>query len=116
MGRACSRASEAKAGVVALALLLGAATPLAQGPATPPHPSLAEILERLSTYLDDYADKLSRTVASERYTQTSGLGQPGVGVAAVLESEFGIVKVPDYEGWLGFRDVLKVNGRTDPEP
>ena len=89
-----------------MALLLGGATPLAQGPATPPRPSLAEVLDRLSAYLDNYSDTLSRTVASERYTQTSGLGQPDVGAVAVLESEFGIVKVPDYEGWLGFRDVL----------
>jgi hypothetical protein len=30
---------------------------------------------------------------------------------ALLESEFGIISVPGYKGWLGFRDVLTVNGR-----
>lgn len=87
--------------------------------------TLADVLERLDTYLADYSAQLSRTVASEHYRQTSesrpqrGLELSGRGLLdtssyyfeALLESEFGIVKVPDYQGWLGFRDVLKVNGR-----
>jgi len=96
---------------LALTLLLGAVVQ-AQAPsqpATTAPASLDEVLERLSTYLSDYADKLSRTVANERYNQSSGTA--ATRVTAVLDSEFGIVKVPDFEGWLGFRDVLKVNGR-----
>jgi uncharacterized protein YyaL (SSP411 family) len=93
---------------VLLATVFAAAQTALQ-PAATPGPSLTEVLERLSTYLNDYSDKLSRTVAAEHYKQTSGSGPTYV--AAVLDSEFGIVKVPNYEGWLGFRDVLKVNGR-----
>ena len=73
-------------------------------------PSLAEVLERLGRYLANYSEQLSRTVAAERYKQTSGSGNTYS--EALLESEFGILRVPDYPGWLGFRDVLKVNGRA----
>jgi hypothetical protein len=73
-------------------------------------PNLAEILERLGTYLAKYSDQLSRTVASERYKQTTGSGTTYA--EAILESEFGVVKIPGYQGWLGFRDVLKVNGHA----
>jgi len=72
--------------------------------------SLTDVLDRLGSYLANYSDQLSRTVANERYKQTSGSGNSYS--EARLESEFGIVKVPDYAGWLGFRDVLKVNGRA----
>jgi hypothetical protein len=71
--------------------------------------TLDDVLERLGTYLANYSEQLSRTVASERYKQTTGSGPTYS--EALLESEFGVVKVPDYEGWLGFRDVLRVNGR-----
>jgi hypothetical protein len=73
-------------------------------------PSLAEVLERLGGYLANYSEQLSRTVAAERYKQTSGSGNTYS--EALLESEFGVLRVPDYPGWLGFRDVLKVNGRA----
>src|SRR4029077_8233712 len=46
---------------------------------------------------------------NERYKQSAGSG--ALYTEALLESEFGIVKIPGYEGWLGFRDVLRVNGR-----
>jgi hypothetical protein len=72
-------------------------------------PSLTEVLDRLGRYLGDYSDQLSRTVANERYKQTTGSGPTYA--EALLESEFGVLKVPGYQGWLGFRDVLKVNGR-----
>jgi hypothetical protein len=72
-------------------------------------PELDDVLDRLGNYLADYSDQLSRTVASERYKQTTGSGPTYA--EARLESEFGVLKIPGYEGWLGFRDVLKVNGR-----
>jgi hypothetical protein len=71
---------------------------------------LTDVLDRLGTYLAMYSDQLSRTVASEHYKQTTGSGSTYA--EAQLESEFGILKIPGYQGWLGFRDVLKVNGRT----
>ena len=67
------------------------------------------MLDRLGTYLSHYSDQLSRTVASEHYKQTTGSGPTYV--EAQLDSEFGVLKIPGYQGWLGFRDVIKVNGR-----
>lgn len=72
--------------------------------------SVTDVLDRLGTYLNTYSDQLSRAVANERYKQGSRNG--AAYNEATLESEFGIIKVPNYEGWLGFRDVLKVNGKV----
>jgi hypothetical protein len=73
-------------------------------------PSLTEVLDRLGTYLANYSDRLSRTVASEHYKQAAGSGPTET--EAQLDSEFGVLKIPGYQGWLGFRDVTKVNGRA----
>jgi hypothetical protein len=67
--------------------------------------TLAVVLERLHQYLRDYAELLPATLADERYQQ--------IGFERVLlESEFGIVRVPESPQWLGFRDVMKVNGKV----
>jgi hypothetical protein len=73
-------------------------------------PTLDDVLEHLTTYLSNYSDRLSRTVASEEYKQTAGSGRTYA--EATLQSEFSVLKVPGYAGWLGFRDVLKVNGHA----
>jgi hypothetical protein len=70
----------------------------------------SEIINRLAAYLSAYSDQLSRAVANERYKQ--GSRSFNVYQEATLDSEFGIIRVPSYEGWLGFRDVLKVNGKS----
>jgi hypothetical protein len=69
--------------------------------------TLAVVLDRLHQYLRDYAVLLPATLADERYQQT-WIYEPRV----LLESEFGIIRVPDHPQWLGFRDVMKVNGRV----
>lgn len=69
--------------------------------------TLGVVLERLHQYLRDYAELLPATVAVERYQQRVGIRE-----RALLESEFGIVRVPNNPQWLGFRDVLNVNGRV----
>ena len=67
--------------------------------------TLAVVLERLHQYLRDYAAVLPATIAIERYTQRVGRDE-----RVELESEFGIVQVPNNPQWLGFRDVVKKNG------
>ena len=67
--------------------------------------TLPVVLERLHQYLREYAELLPATVAVERYQQRVGIRE-----RLLLESEFGIVRVPNNPQWLGFRDVLKVNG------
>ena len=69
--------------------------------------TLGVVLERLHRYLSDYGELLPATIADERYQQRLGIF-PGV----LLESEFGIVRVPKSPQWLGFRDVMKVNGKV----
>jgi hypothetical protein len=50
---------------------------------------------------------LPATIAIERYNQRVGSLE-----RVELESEFGIVRVPDNPQWLGFRDVMRVNGKA----
>ncbi len=67
--------------------------------------TLEVVLARLHQYLRNYAELLPATVAVERYQQRVGTFE-----RVQLESEFGIVRVPNHPQWLGFRDVMKVNG------
>jgi hypothetical protein len=69
--------------------------------------TLPVVLERLHRYLNEYAKLLPATIAVERYQQNYGPRE-----RVLLESEFGIVRVPNHPQWLGFRDVLRVNGRA----
>ena len=69
--------------------------------------TLAVVLDRLHHYLDDYAKLLPATIAVERYQQNFGSFE-----RVFLESEFGIVRVPNHPQWLGFRDVVRVNGKV----
>ena len=84
-----------------LLLLLAARALLAQDV------TLAVVLARLHQYLRDYAELLPATIAIERYNQRVGACE-----RVELESEFGIVRVPNNPQWLGFRDVMTVNGKA----
>ena len=69
--------------------------------------TLPVVLGRLHQYLSDYAELLPATIAVERYHQSVGSFE-----RVLLESEFGIVQVPKHPQWLGFRDVVMVNGKA----
>ena len=88
-----------RASVVLLLGLLATSTLTAQ------EVTLEMVLARLHQYLRHYAEILPATVAVERYQQRVGTSEH-----VLLESEFGIVRVPNNPQWLGFRDVVKVNG------
>jgi hypothetical protein len=88
---------------VVLVSLIAVATAVAQSV------TLDIVLGRLHQYLRDYAELLPATVAVERYTQRIGTFE-----RVELESEFGIVRVPNNPQWLGFRDVVTVNGKAAP--
>jgi hypothetical protein len=96
-----SRSSGVTRATSVLLLLLATSTVLAQDV------TLAVVLARLHRYLGDYAELLPATVAVERYHQSVGALE-----RVVLESEFGIVRVPNHPQWLGFRDVVTVNGKA----
>lgn len=66
--------------------------------------SLEQVLDRFRTYLTNYFQTYSATVAIERYTQRAAAR------TLTLDSEFAMVRVPGRDTWVGFRDVLRSNG------
>ena len=71
--------------------------------------TLEVVLARLHLYLQNYANLLPVTIAIENYTQRVGRLE-----RVELVSEFGIVRVPNNPQWLGFRDVVRVDGNAVP--
>jgi len=115
-----SRASRPAAAVAALVAALGTLAPAA--PQTTP--AAQPLIDRASAYVADYARALSSVVAEERYDQwlrTGGLSvhQPGAGGMRPsayeqrrrLTCDYALVRVDGPNGWVGFRDVLEVDGR-----
>lgn len=77
----------------------------------PPDSSLAPVLARMGAYISSYGEKAALVVAIEEYTQTvmfEGAAAPTP--PRRLIAEFAIVKAGDGSGWVGFRDVVEVNG------
>ena len=81
-------------------------------------PSLRAVIDRLHSYLREYAIRLPATIATEHYEQRC-VGDVRVQVVGtgrtVLESEFGIMRMERPAGWLGVRDVQRVNGEAVPD-
>jgi hypothetical protein len=72
--------------------------------------SLTDVLRHMHAYLAVYGEQYSATIATEHYRQTSGLSNDPLYKEALLESDFGIVRVPGVGQWIGLRDVYRVNG------
>ena len=76
------------------------------------------IRDRLDQYLVDYEPKLSALVAEELLIQRDAPGRNAAVNAAPdtkhrrLNSDVAFIGLPGDAGWLGFRRVLKVNGKT----
>src|SRR4030095_6613963 len=68
-------------------------------------PSFGDVMGRVAEYLKAYGREYSATVATERYEQADGAR------SVMLESEFGIMKLAGNAQWLGFRDVVSVDGK-----
>lgn len=88
-----------------------------QSPAPPPVADAGTLLEQLRHYLTGYESQLGEVVAVERMTQRAGVmqfGDPNAtsrNLPRTLESDVAFVGLPGGAGWLGYRDVLRVNGR-----
>ena len=93
---------------VALAVLMipGLAHPAAQSRT----PSLRDLLHLVGGYVQTYGEKASLVVATERYTQHE-TDENAREHHRVLVSEFAIVRDEQLHEWLGFRDVVEVDGR-----
>lgn len=94
-----------------IALIAAAAAGVsAQAPADQ---SLPPVLARMGAYISSYGEKAALVVAVEEYTQTvmfEGAAAPTP--PRRLVAEFAIVKTSDGLGWVGFRDVVEVNGSS----
>jgi hypothetical protein len=93
-----------------LATALGAALLAGQAP------DADAIRDRLDRYLLEYEPQLSALVADERMTQRDGAAEGALSVGPRKDreiiSEVAFVGLPGNVGWLGFRRVVKVNGKT----
>lgn len=65
----------------------------------------------MGAYVEAYGEKASIVVATERYTQDVNSSRVGGSGHRILVSDFAIVKVEAMRGWMGFRDVVEVDGR-----
>jgi hypothetical protein len=73
--------------------------------------SLKDVLQRVEDYVESYGARASIVVCSERYTQEAR-ASAAAGNTRQLVSDFAIVRADAIHGWLGFRDVLEVDGRV----
>jgi hypothetical protein len=76
-------------------------------------PTLDDVLARMRTYLSDYAKHLPAVIATEKYQQRAGSGVRAQ--RRMLESDYGIIQLPGDLEWLGFREVLSVDGKPVPD-
>jgi hypothetical protein len=83
-----------------LAAGLGAARPV-PGPQQPPQ----QVLDRVAEYVERYGADMSLVIGIEHYAQT----ERETNVVRTLVSEIALVKVDG--DWLGYRDVMEVDGK-----
>src|SRR6516162_303474 len=118
--------------LTALALALSLSTALLRAAPQPPaRPDLETVLDRAGWYLDYFVDEFENVVAEENYIQDSSQLLPtispgGGGRGAIapppsaaemlrarhrdLRSDFLLVKSPETEALVPFRDVIQVDG------
>ena len=72
--------------------------------------SLKEVMRRVAGYVDAYGEKASIVVGTERYMQETRGAAKEPREQREIVSDVAIVKVAAERTWLGFRDVLEVNG------
>jgi len=110
---------------LALWVTLGSARPMAASQALAP-PTLNELLARAARYVADFETVFTKAVAEERYLQqvitttapkaVSGTLRDDVPERQVerreLRSDFLLVKLPEQDHWIPFRDVFEVDGRS----
>jgi hypothetical protein len=76
-----------------------------------PSLSLKDVMKRVERYVAGYGEQASIVVCSERYEQQAQGSGTTADASRTLVSDFALVYADAIRGWLGFRDVLEVNGR-----
>jgi hypothetical protein len=76
--------------------------------------SVKGLMRQVAAYVDAYGEHASIVVATEQYTQNARSRTPRTDGQAVrrLTAEFALVKLGSLGQWLGFRDVVEVDGRA----
>ncbi|HEY3885670.1 MAG TPA: hypothetical protein VGL62_10710, partial [Vicinamibacterales bacterium] len=79
-------------------------------------PPLKDLVRRVGAYVQTYGEKASLVVGSEHYRQHLSTERGRVSERQIV-SEFAIVHDEELHEWLGFRDVVEVDGKpiTDHE-
>ena len=102
MTRACT--------VALFAFLAAAPAAFAQAPPTT-DPSIQPVLDKMAQYIATYGEKASMFVGVEKYSQSVNFPDLPMVPPRKLVAEFAIIKVPSDMGWIGFRDVVEVDGK-----
>lgn len=102
----------------AFVVCLAAATALLRAaPAAPlqrAEPALDDVVARMSQYVAGYGEQASLIVAVEKYQQNAST-ETGTLRPRRLTAEFVIVRAEGAIGWIGFRDVIEVEGKQVTE-
>jgi hypothetical protein len=80
-----------------------------------PEPAIAQLLDRVSAYVDAFERELAGITIEEDYTQQSlpGARQPQSRTRSRrLRSDLLMVHLPAEDRWIQFRDVFEVDGRA----
>jgi VWFA-related protein len=80
-------------------------------PSTARDASLEDVLQRVGRYVANYGEQAGLIIAVEHYRQRytdAPLGEP---TGRDLVAELALVKTGDTIGWVGFRDVVAVDGK-----
>jgi hypothetical protein len=76
-----------------------------------PSLSVKDVVKRVERYVAGYGEQASIVVCTERYQQTALGSGTTADASRTLVSDFALVYAGAIRGWLGFRDVLDVDGR-----
>jgi hypothetical protein len=75
----------------------------------PPSLSVKDVMQRVERYVAGYGEQASIVVCTEHYAQQASSGA-AADAARTLVSDFAIVYAGAIRGWMGFRDVIEVDG------
>jgi hypothetical protein len=75
-------------------------------------PSVKDVMRRVADYVAAYGEKAAIVVGAERYVQETNGNTTDAQRTRMTVAEFAIVKVETIRGWLGFRDVIEIDGRS----
>ena len=104
---------------LAVAIACVVAPGMAAQTAAPTDPSIAEVLARANTYVQDFEEHLSGIVAEEHYVQDSipastyipGVLRNNIRQHRDLKSDLLLVRPQGADRWVQFRDVFEVDGQ-----